>query len=156
MDTIIKSKFVIIGKELKVYDNKHKKGLVTKLNSEILNNLVDLDVVAKKENGQIKGIWTMMTNTMKTSLTLGFVKNQGIYFTGVEAEIDAITPAYYQKLEVAGYHYWVVESINGNEYPEAVYQMRVKGLKVISAVFIFTDLRSNKKYWYLPYRSNDS
>lgn len=149
---VVKEAFVIIGKEAVIKTSKNNKGIFEALLNEILANLAELKAVAKLVDGEVSGVWAMMTNTQKQSFSFGLGKRDSIYFIGVESDLATITPSFWQKHQVIAYSYYIKQIIKGDEFLDALQEMRKENKHLIGPAYLYYDLISKEKFWYLPYQ----
>lgn len=148
--TVIKESFVVIGKEGSTRDGA---GFVDKLWNKTYKDFKQIrHLVKKDENGDIAGIWGLMSDFSKSYKPWENDFTKGLYLAGMECKEEAQAPKGWSKWIVPGYEYIVVENTEEDTFEDMIYFMEEENIELVGAVFDFIDSETEKNYMYFPIR----
>lgn len=147
----IKSSFSVIGKEGSTNDGN---GFVNKLWENANNRFNEIEGLAKKdENGNILGIWGLMSDFSRSFKPWEDNFTKGLYLAGVEVIDDAEAPDTWIKWTVPAFEYLYIKVDKG--YKEAfsyvLNYMDNNNIKLAGAVFDYNCPQENGQlYLFFP------
>lgn len=147
----IKSSFSVIGKEGSTNDGN---GFVNKLWENANNRFNEIEGLAKKdENGNILGIWGLMSDFSRSFKPWEDNFTKGLYLAGVEVIDDAEAPDTWIKWTVPAFEYLYIKV--DKEYNEAfsyvLNYMDNNIIKLAGAVFDYNCPQENGQlYLFFP------
>lgn len=148
MERIIKPGFTVIGKEGSTRDGD---GFIQRLWADANSHFGEIAHLAKMENGQLCGVWGVMSDFSRTFQPWEENFTQGLYLAGAECRDDAEPPTGWVKWVIPGYEYLRVES-SPDAFPATLAYMEQHGLPLAGAVHDFTDPATGKGYMLFPIR----
>lgn len=149
-ETVIKESFVVIGKEGSTRDGA---GFVDKLWNKTYKDFKQIrNLVKKDEDGNIAGIWGIMSDFSKSFKPWENDFTKGLYLAGMECKEDAQAPKGWSKWVVPGFEYIVVENEDAETFEDVIYFMEEENIELVGAVFDFVDPETEKNYMYFPIR----
>lgn len=143
--------FSVIGKEGSTEDGE---GFIQKLWEEANGNFREIEPLARKEeNGQLLGIWGLMSDLSKSFRPWedNFIK--GLYLAGAQVSEDAICPSGWVKWTVPSYEY-IYGKVLGNpkeEFITGINYLKENGFSLAGAAFEFYCPEENGQlYFFYP------
>ena len=146
----IKESFAVIGKQGSTNDGD---GFIQKLWEEANSHFGEVAHIAKKdENGNIVGVWGVMSDFSHLFLPWedGFTK--GLYLAGVECLDGAEAPGGWTKWIVPGYEYIYVENEDENTFAKVITYLKENKIELVGAVHDFNCSGTGKGYLFFPVR----
>ena len=125
--------FCVIGKEGSTEDGE---GFVQQLWREANSHFAEVAPLAKKDKqGQIAGIWGLMTDFSRRFLPWQDNFSKGLYLAGVEVENDAQPPQGWVKWTVPAYEYLYCRSDGPDAFSRGIAYLEQQGLSLAGAAF---------------------
>ena len=144
----IKPAFTVIGKEGSTNDGPD---FVRRLWEEANACFAEVaHLAARDEQGNILGIWGVMTDFSRAFLPWEDDFSKGSYLAGVECPDDAAAPEGWTKWTVPGFEYLRVECDRDTVFPDTVAYLRGMGIPLVGAVQDFTCPATGKNYMLFP------
>ena len=144
----VKESFVVIGKEGSTNDGKD---FIQKLWSDANSHFNEVEHLAKKdEDGNICGIWGLMSDFSHSYQPWENNFSQGLYLAGVECNEDAKAPKDWTKWIVPGYEYLYVEVDSENTFSEVIQYLEENKIPLAGAVHDFNCPETGKGYMFFP------
>lgn len=143
----IKESFVVIGKEGSTNDGVD---FIQKLWEDANSHFNEIKHLVKKDgNGNICGIWGVMSDFSRSFRPWENGFAEGLYLAGAECMEETVPPKGWVKWIVPAYEYLC---FNCDEYTfsQAIDYLRSKGLSLAGAAHDFTDPLTGKVYIYTP------
>ena len=154
IELLQKDAFCVIGKPGSSEDGPD---FVQKLWQEANGHFSEVEHLAKRdEQGQLAGVWGVMTNFGMEFLPWEEDFSKGLYMAGIEAEWDAHAPKGWKKWIVPGFTYWKVKAEGSDTFRETLAVMEQQNQRLAGAVQDFTDPRTGENYMLFPVERNDS
>lgn len=145
---IVKASFSVIGKEGSTEDGI---GFVQQLWTEANSRFAEVVNLAQKdENGNLVGIWGVMTDFSRSFLPWEDGFSKGLYLAGVECAEDAQPPQGWTKWTVPDFEYLRVECDSDGMFSEMIAYLQEHNIPLVGAVHDFTCPRTGKNYMYFP------
>ena len=139
VERCIKESFIVIGKEGSTLDGE---GFIQRLWIDANSHFGEVQHLAKKdENGNICGIWGVMSDFRK-----------GLYLAGVECRDDAEAPDGWKKWIIPGYEYIYVECEDSDTFSKTIKYLEENSIPLVGAVHDFTCPQTGKNYMLFPIR----
>lgn len=144
----VKDAFVVIGKEGSTEDGE---GFIARLWEDANGHFHEVAHLAKRdENGNIGGIWGVMSDFSRTFLPWEDGFSRGLYLAGVECEDGAEAPAGWVKWVVPAYEYLYVENEDGSTFSKVIAYLEENHIPLAGAVHDFTCPETGKGYLFFP------
>lgn len=144
----VKDAFVVIGKEGSTEDGE---GFIARLWEDANGHFHEVAHLAKRdENGNIGGIWGVMSDFSRTFLPWEDGFSRGLYLAGVECEDGAEAPAGWVKWVVPAYEYLYVENEDGSTFSKMIAYLEENHIPLAGAVHDFTCPETGKGYLFFP------
>ena len=143
----MKESFVVIGKEGSTNDGVD---FIQKLWEDANSHFNEIEHLVKKDdNGNICGIWGVMSDFSRSYQPWENGFTEGLYLAGAECMENADPPKSWTKWIVPAYEYLC---FNCAEYtfPQAIDYLRDKGFSLAGAVHDFTNPLTGQGYIYVP------
>ena len=154
IELLQKDAFCVIGKPGSSEDGAD---FVQKLWQEANGHFSEVEHLAKRdEQGQLAGVWGVMTNFGMEFLPWEEDFSKGLYMAGIEAEWHAPAPKGWKKWIVPGFTYWKVKAEGSDTFRETLAVMEQQNQRLAGAVQDFTDPRTGENYMLFPVERNDS
>lgn len=146
----VKDAFVVIGKEGSTEDGE---GFIARLWKDANGHFHEVAHLAKRdENGNIGGIWGVMSDFSRTFLPWEDGFSRGLYLAGVECEDGAEAPAGWVKWVVPAYEYLYVENEDGSTFSKMIAYLEENHIPLAGAVHDFTCPETGRGYLFFPIR----
>ncbi len=144
----VKDAFVVIGKEGSTEDGE---GFIARLWEDANGHFHEVAHLAKRdENGNIGGIWGVMSDFSRTFLPWEDGFSRGLYLAGVECEDGTEAPAGWVKWVVPAYEYLYVENEDGSTFSKVIAYLEENHIPLAGAVHDFTCPETGKGYLFFP------
>lgn len=115
VEVIRKDAFCVIGKAGSTDDGPD---FVQRLWQDANSHFSEVEHLAKRnENGNLVGVWGIMTNFAFEFLPWEDGFSKGLYLAGLEVETDAVAPEGWRKWIVPGFEYWKGEGRQSGYLP---------------------------------------
>lgn len=109
--------------------------------------------LAKKDDqGNIIGIWGVMSDFSRAFNPWENGFSQGLYLAGVECVPDSEAPDGWTKWVVPGYEYIYVENENMETFQKVIKYLDENNISLVGAVHDFNCPASGKGYMFFPIR----
>lgn len=142
-----KESFAVIGKLGSTEDGE---GFIGRLWQEANSHFEEVAPLAKKtEDGGFAGFWGLMSDCGMQFLPWEENFTKGLYLAGVEVEDAAEAPAGWVKWVSPGYECLVTEA-GPDAFAQALEHLRQEGLKLVGAVYDYTDPKTGENYQFFP------
>lgn len=148
-----KSSFSVIGKEGSTKDGND---FISKLWQDANNHFSEVEALAKKdENGNILGVWGLMSDFSKSFNTWEDNLSTGLYLAGVEVKDGVEAPSGWVKWTAPAYEYLYIKVVG--DYREnlsyVLEYMKVNDIKLAGAIFDYNCPEENgQPYLFFPIR----
>lgn len=145
-----KASFTVIGKEGSTNDGE---GFIQKLWENANLNYREIEHLKKKnENGEICGVWGLMSDFSRSFLPWENNFSEGLYLAGLECDDHADAPEGWTKWVVPGFEYLRAEGHGLEIFPEMIEYLNENHIPLAGAAFDFTDPKAKKDYVFFPIR----
>lgn len=146
----IKESFAVIGKE---GSTKGGSGFIQNLWDDANRCFHEVASLARKdENGNILGIWGLMSDFSRSFHPWEDDFTKGLYLAGVEVSGDAQPPQGWVKWIVPSYEYVYVKNQDENTFTEVIKYLRDNRIKLVGAVHDFNCPGDGQGYMLFPIR----
>lgn len=143
-----KETFCVIGKE---GSTENGPGFVQNLWADANAHFAEVAHLAKKdENGNLVGIWGVMTDFSQTFQPWEDGFSKGLYLAGIECANDAEPPEGWMKWTVPGFEYLRVVCDHEGVFPEMIAYLQEHNMTLAGAVHDFTCPQTGSNYMYFP------
>ena len=150
IETCIKEAFFVIGKEGSTEDGP---GFVQNLWRDANSHFAEVAHLAKKdENGNLAGIWGVMTDFSRSFLPWEEEFSKGLYLAGIECRENAELPEGWRKWAIPGFAYLRVVCDREDVFPAMLAYLREHGMALVGAVHDFTCPKTGTNCMYFPIR----
>ena len=147
----VKESFSVIGKEGSTNDGKD---FVQRLWQDANSHFQEIEHLAKRdENGNIGGIWGVMSDLSRTFEPWEENFTKGLYLAGTEVQDDAEAPDGWVKWTIPGYEYLYVQCKEENVFSKVIAYMQESRLELAGAVHdFFCPQENGQGYMFFPIR----
>jgi len=153
IESCIKESFSVIVKEGSTEDGP---GFIQHLWADANSRFAEVAHLAKKdENGNLVGIWGVMTDFSRTFQPWEDGFSKGLYLAGIECADDAEPPEGWMKWTVPGFEYLCVACDHDGVFPEMIACLREHGMTLAGAVHDFTCPQTQTNYLYFPVKKTE-
>ena len=143
-----KEAFVVIGKE---GSTKECEGFIQKLWDDANSNFNEVAHLAKKDdNGNLMGIWGVMSDFSRSFNPWENNFSQGLYLAGVECNNDVEAPNGWSKWVVPGYEYLYVENESKDTFSNVIKYLQENNISLVGAAHDFNCPETGKGYIFFP------
>lgn len=142
-----KESFTVIGKESSTLDGQ---GFIQRLWNNVNSHFGEIQHLVKKdENGNIVGIWGVMSDFSRSFNPLEDF-NKAIYLAGAECEDGAKAPEGWTKRVIPSYEYIFVECEDDKTFSNTIQYLEDNNILLAGAVHDFTCPQTGKNYMVFP------
>lgn len=143
-----KASFSVIGKE---GSTRNGRDFIFNLWKDVNKHYSEIINLAKKDdNGNLIGIWGLMSDFSKQLKPWEENYSKGIYLAGVEVDSLAIAPAGWKKWDVPAFEYLCVENNIDTAFSDGILYIKENNLNFVAAAFDFISPKTNIEYIYFP------
>ncbi|MEG0457334.1 MAG: GyrI-like domain-containing protein [Oscillospiraceae bacterium] len=150
LEKCIKQSFIVIGKEGSTKDGE---GFIKKLWEDANLKFNEITHLSKKDNnGNVLGIWGVMSDFSRSFNVWENNFSQGLYLAGVECKDASQPPNGWKKWIIPAYEYIYVENEGPSTFNQFIEYLQKNNISLAGAAHDFNCPKTGKEYIYFPIR----